>query len=199
MMKAVYQEALDAFANPLHEFVVKPITSGLINQSFKITSKTTGGSFLLQKINQHVFPKPEKVQQNYEILWKWLRDEDINFKIPEPKYFADEVSFFCDSKNNYWRVFEYIEGAITLALAEKPSEARSVAETFGTFTACLSAFDVKQLYIVIPGFHNLSLRFKQFRGSLHNNNYERLQKAAPLIRELQARERYANFFDVMTE
>lgn len=199
MTKDVYQEALDAYANPPDEFAVKPITSGLINQSFKVTSKTTGGSFLLQKINQHVFREPEKVQQNYELLWKYLRDEGINFRIPEPKYFAGDSSFFCDSKNNYWRVFEFIEGTISFPIANKPSEARSVAETFGTFTACLSAFNAEQLRIVIPGFHDLSLRFKQFRESLHTHNYERLQKAAPLIKELQARERYANFFDVMTE
>jgi len=50
MIKEVYQEALDAFANPLHEFAVKPLTSGLINQSFKVTSKTTGESFLFNKL-----------------------------------------------------------------------------------------------------------------------------------------------------
>jgi thiamine kinase-like enzyme len=199
MTKEVYQEALDAYANPLHEHVVKPITSGLINQSFKVTSKTTGESFLLQKINQHVFPEPEKVQLNYEMLWKYLQLEEINFIIPEPKYFLDDVLFFCDSKNNYWRVFEFIEGSVTLPVAEKVSEAKTVAETFGRFTACMSEFDAGQLNIIIPGFHNLSLRFKQFKDSLHNNNYERLQKAASMINELKARERYANLFDVMTE
>jgi Ser/Thr protein kinase RdoA (MazF antagonist) len=199
MTPAPYQEALEAFTNPFHEFAVTPVNSGLINQSFKITSKTTGGSFLLQKINQHVFPEPEMVQHNYELLWKYLQSEKPGFFIPEPKYFLDDVLFFCDSKNNYWRVFEYIEGTVTLLVAEKPSEAKSVAGIFGSFTACLSGFDFEQLYIVIPGFHNLSLRFKQFSDSLHTNSYERLQKAVPQIRELKARERYANFFDVMTE
>lgn len=199
MIKEVYQEALDAYANPLHEYVVKPITSGLINQSFKVTSKTTGDSFLLQNINQHVFSDPEKVQYNYETLWKYLQSEEINFIIPEPKYFPDNNSFYCDSNNNYWRVFEYIDGAITLSIAEKPSQAKMVAETFGSLTACFSQFDAGQLNKVIPGFHNLSLRFKQFKDSLHSKNYERIQKAAAMISELKEKERYANFFDVITE
>jgi thiamine kinase-like enzyme len=208
MTVAIYQEALDAYANSrlndsvgqaFHEFAITPLVSGLINQSFKVKDKTNGESFLLQKINQHVFPQPEKVQLNYEILWKYLQSEEIGFLIPEPKYFLENELFFCDSKNNYWRVFEFIEGAVTLPVAEKHSEAKSVAETFGTLTACLSGFDSEQLHIVIPGFHNLSLRFKQFTDSLHKNNYESLQKATPLIRELKARERYANFFDVITE
>jgi Ser/Thr protein kinase RdoA (MazF antagonist) len=199
MTKEVYQEALEAYANPLHEHIIKPITSGLINQSFKVTSKITGGSFLLQKINHYVFPEPELVQHNYEMLWKYFQSEEINFIIPEPKYFLGDVLFFCDSKNNYWRVFEFIEGSVTLPVAEKVSEVRTVAETFGRFTASMSGFDAGQLNIVIPGFHNLSLRFKQFSESLHHKNYERLHKVAWLIRELKARERYANLFDVMTE
>ncbi len=199
MSTEIYQEALDAFANPFHEFAVKPLTSGLINQSFKVTSKTSGNSFLLQKINQHVFPVPEKVQHNYELLWKYLQSEEISFLIPEPKKFPGDVLLFCDTKENYWRVFDFIEEAVTKPIAEKPSEARSVAETFGKLTASLSGFDSAQLHIVIPGFHNLSLRFNQFRKSLHSTNYERLQKAASLIIELKERERYASFFDVMTE
>ena len=79
MEEPIYLEALDAYANPFHEFTVKLLTVGLINESFKVTSKMSGDSFLLQKINRHVFPEPQKVQENYVMLWKYLKSEKINF------------------------------------------------------------------------------------------------------------------------
>ena len=199
MTEPVYQEALEAFSNSLQGFAVKPLKSGLINQSFKITSKMTGESFLLQGINQHVFPEPGKVQYNYELLWKYLQSQEIFFFIPEPKYFAGDAILFCDSRKNCWRVFEFVEGAKTFVVAEKTSQAWAVAESFAEFTASFSNFDAEQLAIIIPGFHNLSFRFNQFKDALHTHQYDRLQRAIDLIDELKKRERYANFFDVLTE
>ena len=199
MSELIYQEALDAFTNTRQEFVVKPLKSGLINQSFKVTNKMTGESFLLQEINQHVFPEPGKVQYNYEMLWKYLQSQEIFFFIPEPKYFAGDAILFCDSKAHCWRMFEFVEGTKNFVVAEKTSQAWAVAEYFAEFTACFSDFDTERLAITIPNFHDLSFRFNQFRDSLHTHKYDRLQKAADLISGLKERERYANFFDIITE
>ncbi len=199
MKPAIYQEALEAYGNPFHEFSVDPINGGLINQSFKVTSKMNGRSFLLQQLNTVVFKQPEQVQANYEKLWKHLQEEHEGCHIPEPKFFVDNTSFYVDSDGRFWRVFEFMEGTETHSIAENAAQARTVAETFGRFTACFENFDTEQLYITIPGFHNLSERFRQFKASLHQYNFDRLLKAAPLVEELKSRERYANFYDVITE
>jgi thiamine kinase-like enzyme len=199
MKTAAYQEALDAYGNPFHEFVVEPITGGLINQSYKVTSKVSGGSFLLQQINTRIFSEPEKLQTNYDHLWKYLEEEEINFRMPEPKLFPGDNTLFSDSHENYWRVFEYMDGTRTLEAAENEAQARAVAETFAGFTASFENYDTENMYIPIPGFHNLSLRFRQFQESLKHADFEKLLKAAPLVNELRERERYANLYDVLTE
>jgi len=198
MPEAIYQEALDAYVNPFHEFTVAPLAGGLINQSYKITSQYSGQSFLLQKINTNVFPKPENIQANYELLWKFISPECIDFYMPEPKYFPDNQTLFCDSHNNYWRVFDFIEDSYT-PVKWKAGQAKETAAVFGEFTACLQGFDSGQLKIIIPGFHDLSLRYRQFEQSLRKENQERLTKAGALIDELKMRERYANFYDVIIE
>ena len=199
MTEPLYQEALDAFTKTLQEFSVQPVGDGLINRSFKAISKMTGETFLLQEINQNVFPEPAKVQYNYEVLWKYLQSQEIFFFIPEPKYFAGDAILFCDSKAHCWRMFEFVEGTKNFVVAEKTSQAWAVAESFAEFTACFSDFDAERLAITIPNFHDLSFRFNQFRDSLHTHKYDRLQKAADLISGLKERERYANFFDIITE
>jgi len=199
MTPAVYQEALDAYGNRFQKFTVEQLHGGLINQTYKVTSTISGGSFLLQQINHKVFTNPEHVQHNYEMLWKYLQSEQIQFRIPEPKYFIDNTTFYCDRHENFWRVFEFIDDTEYLAVAGNIAQAKTVAETFAGFTACFKNFDTERLHITIPGFHNLSYRFRQFKESLHSKNYERLTKASLLIQELKQRERYANFYDVITE
>lgn len=199
MKQALYQEALDAYANPFHEFTVEPIRSGLINHSFKVTSKLNGQSFLLQEINKDVFNEPGLVQSNYELLWKFLQSEKIPFLIPAPKYFPDDSTLYVDSREHYWRVFEYIKEGQTRHVAETTDQVKAVAHAFGGFTASFEDFDPGLLQVTIPGFHNLSMRYSQFTDSIHSKNYDRLIKASTQADELKSRERYAHFYDVLTE
>jgi thiamine kinase-like enzyme len=194
-----YQEALNAYKNPFHEFAIEPLEGGLINNSYKVTSQLNGYSFLLQRINHHVFTDPEAVQRNYQLLWNFIRAERLEFDIPEPKYFPDDALLYCDSNNNYWRVFEFIENTRMLAIAEKPEQAETTAGTFAAFTASFTEFNAALLKETIPGFHNLSLRYRQFKDALNSELYERRRKAVPLIEESEQRVRYVNFYEVITE
>lgn len=199
MAKPIYSEALDAYANPLHEFIVEPLDGGLINNSFKVTNDAYHYSFLLQRINHHVFKKPENVQLNYQLLWQYLKTSDIDFKIPEPKYFPGDIDIYWDNDNNYWRVFEFIDDGKMLSIAESPEQARTTAKTFAEFTLTFHDLDADMLLETIPDFHNLSFRYKQFEDALKSWQKDRPQKALPLIEELKQRNRYANFYDIITE
>ena len=62
---AIYKEALDV--STVHrDLIVTPVTDGLINQTFKVVVRSSGFKFLLQQINDEVFPEPEKLQANYD-------------------------------------------------------------------------------------------------------------------------------------
>ena len=204
MTGEIYQEALDA--STVHrDLIVTPITTGLINQTFKVIIRSNGHKFLLQQINQDVFPEPEKVQANYEKIWSYIhyesppRDIPNPVIVPEPLPFLDDTKLFCDSQNKYWRKFEFIDGAQTFHTATTSIQARTVARVFGSITSSFEFFDLNTLSITIPGFHDLSLRFRQFKESLHKNNYERLRKAASTINQLKEKEHYVSFYEVMTE
>ncbi len=199
MKSPLYQEALDAFVNPFHEVTVQPIAGGLINLSYKVTSMRTGISFLLQRINDQIFSEPAKIQANYEMLCKYLEEEQSSFVMPELKYFPGGANFFQDSRDHCWRVFEFIPGTRTHDVAENMAMAKMVAATFGRFTASFANFQLSRLHISIPAFHNLSYRYRQFQAAQKSTLYERLIQSAPLVSELKAREHYVNLFDVLTE
>jgi len=199
MDQASYKEVLEAYCNPFHEFTVEPVSNGLINHSYIVTSNKSGDTFLLQQINHTVFKDPALVQENYELIWHFLENNDTGFFIPEPKQFIGDTTLYADSNDNYWRVFEFVYGTKTLSSPDSPEQAKEVAAVFGHFTSCFTGFDIDELNITIPDFHNLSARYQQFIRSLKTNQYDRLQQAASLIDELRKREHYANLYDVFTE
>jgi thiamine kinase-like enzyme len=190
-----YKEALQAYTGNSENFSVQPLDGGLINHSFKITEKKTGESFLLQRINHHVFKKPENVQLNYQLLWKHLKSSGIDFYIPEPKYFYGGAELYWDTNHNYWRVLEFIEDGKMLSNAETPEQAKETAVTFAGFTAALHDFDVNELKDTIPDFHNLSFRFSQFEDALQKNQTERKEKASELIADFMHRKHYVDFYN----
>jgi Ser/Thr protein kinase RdoA (MazF antagonist) len=196
MTHTPYQEALEAF-DPSQEFMVEPITEGLINHSYRVTNKNNGFTLVLQQINQHVFKEPAALQHNYEMLWRHLQAKESVFFIPAPIYFPGESALFCDTHDRYWRIFEFIKNTQTIHITEDPLQAGAVAKTFAGFTASFDDFETKNLNIPLPGFHDLSLRFDQFQKAIHNGNFQRLQKAAALLSEIRKREHYVSLYEVM--
>lgn len=198
MMEDFYKEALQAYTSNADNFFVQSLDGGLINHSYKITDKKSGESFLLQRINHHVFKKPENVQLNYLLLWKHLKSSGTSFYIPEPKYFPGGADLYWDSNHNYWRVFEFIDDGKMLSNAETVEQAKTTAKTFAAFTLAFHDFDTELLKETIPGFHNLSFRYRQFNDSLKSQQENRLQKASELIDELKQRTRYVDFYNSLS-
>jgi Ser/Thr protein kinase RdoA (MazF antagonist) len=204
LKEEIYQEALQA-STIYPDLVVTPVASGLINQTYKVIIKTNGYRFILQQINHNVFPEPEKVQDNYYKIWDYLFHNDKAkkianpVKVPKPLKFMDEKYLFRDSQKNYWRKFECVDGAATFQNASTITQAKKVALTFGSITRSFESPDLNDFHVMLPGFHDLSLRFRQFKQSLHSKNLERLLKTSHLIEHLKKREHYVSFYEVITE
>lgn len=189
-----YQPDLPGTEHGFEEFSVIPLSGGLINDTYKIESPS-GNTFILQRINQHVFPQPEEVQENYIHLSDYAASGSAGFKMPKPMYYSQTGSLFKDDNGNSWRAFEFVNDSIAVPVANTPSQAGETAATFAKFTKAFSGFDTCLLHEVIPGFHNLSLRYRQFETSLSTALPERMDRSAGLCAELKNRERYKFFYE----
>ena len=206
MKQEIPQEVLEAFTTyepdlPDHaagEITVEAVGGGLINHSYKVRCQLKT-EFLLQQINKKVFPHPEDVQENYIRISDYAEFEFTGLRLPSPKYCGRMTTLFVDRNENYWRAFEFIKNAKMLPVAEKPGQAKATARAFAKFTAAFDAFNVSNLKEVIPGFHNLSMRYNQFEEAMKGESYERTAKALPIIQELKKREKYKHFFEIITK
>lgn len=176
-MEAVLQK----FGIPSDALII-PITSGIINKTWKVCS--VNGNYILQQINDNVFVNPELIHGNIAAIASYLKKNYSSYLFPAPILHSAGSQLLNEPGVGYFRVFPFIEGTHTIDVVANPKQAFEAAEQFGRFTAYLGGFNCNQLNVTIPDFHNLSYRYQQFQEALKSGNPERIQEEKNLIDKL---------------
>jgi Ser/Thr protein kinase RdoA (MazF antagonist) len=184
-------KAIEAFGFDSASAEVSSISNGLINSTYKISEKEK--AIVLQKLNSSVFKNPGDIVHNYAKIYDHLKTGH-EYGIPAPVKTIDRNNFFTDPEMNCWRATEFFPATYT---PETPNEAREAFEAalcFGNFTRALSALHVEDLKVIIPQFHDLELKYKQFIESLEKSSAERKEKANHEIDQLQNKKKLVDFY-----
>jgi Ser/Thr protein kinase RdoA (MazF antagonist) len=174
---------LNKYGIKSEECIVETLVSGLINKTWKITCGQQ--AYILQRINDHVFKKPDKIAENIRLIDDYLKKNSPDYLFVSPIKNLRHEEMVHDPKEGYFRLFPFIQGSHTINVVSSPDQAFEAAFQFGKFTQLLAGFDASQLHTTIPDFHNLSLRYKQYEDSLKNGNTDRVRIASPLINDLK--------------
>ncbi|MFT5999486.1 MAG: hypothetical protein ACI81P_001944 [Neolewinella sp.] len=150
---------------------ISPFGSGHINASFRV--KTEGGDYLLQRINNLVFPDIEALSNNIQLVTDHLRGKILTATgeagrqrtlqlVPtlEGKYWLQ------DEEGAYWRIFDFLSDLVSYDVVETPEQAYAGARSYGFFLGFLDDFPAKQIVPVLPDFHNMVSRLKAFEAAL---------------------------------
>ncbi len=185
MIDSIVKKAAAQFGNG--EPAVELFGDGLIHYSYKV-SYPDGERVLLQCLNQATFSQPENIINNYTIISQHLT---ANNGIPIPRLCQTRKGkyFWIDETENFWRATSFIEDSYSLGIVSSSEEAYKAADCFGEFVRSLAGVDPSRLDTIIPGFHDLRLRYNQFEKAIAGAGINRLLKATHVIASL--RERYA--------
>jgi Ser/Thr protein kinase RdoA (MazF antagonist) len=164
----MFEEILSAYGLDPASCRVERLDSGLINFTWKIT--TGDKAFILQKINTHVFKKPEAIAENLELLNQYNKKNHPEYLFVAPLLTMDGRSFIKTENDEYLRMFSFIKGSHTINTVINTDEAYEAAKQFGKFTRLFNGFELDQLHYPLMDFHNLSLRIKQFDEASTNAN-----------------------------
>lgn len=176
---------------------IEPLNDGLIHQTFKVEYEKDA-PVILQNINRGTFPYPENIIYNYQLLSEHLKKAGKTH-IP-PLVAADNGKmFWTDDENNFWRATAYENNSSILPFPKTPGDAGTAAHVFGKFTSDLSDLDAGKFKVIIPGFHDLSLRYNQFETALGRAEMKRLLKATHVIAELRQRTHLVRFYSSMAD
>jgi len=174
-----------------------PIGDGLIHHTFKATGASGGAPILLQAINTHIFRKPEDIVYNYLLIYEYLRQKEQVPSIPAPVPATNKEYIWKDGDNQYWRATSFIEGSYSPMVAESSEAACIVSKNFAHFTSSLAGLDTRLLREILPGFHDLSARYRQFEMAVSTAPIDRLLKATHVIAEFRERKKLVEFYDAI--
>ena len=146
----------------------EPYGSGHINSTFLVVTNT-GKRYILQKINNKIFPDVEGLMNNITLVTEHLKK-----KYTEPRRVLNLIKTiddksFAEVDGEYWRAYDFVEGSLCLQLPENNDDFYESAVAFGSFGQALSDFPVEKLVEVIPDFHNTPSRFKKFHEVLEKD------------------------------
>jgi Ser/Thr protein kinase RdoA (MazF antagonist) len=157
---------------------VHVLGNGNINDTFLASSPQK--SLVLQRINSHVFPHPERLIHNLRLVSNYLQSQ-IN---QEKQRWEDAILlptlsgkwFVRDEKHKLWRALSYVDESVSIAKVQNTLQATQTGWALGRFHNKLSDIEAQQLKVPLPGFHLLSS---------YLNKYDTLNQSATSSAKIQ--------------
>ena len=170
---------------------ILPIGNGLINETLRVsTIAADTPDYILQRINNNVFPDVNLLQHNIEAVTRHIRnklkelgEEDINRKC---LHFIESVggkTYYQDANGNYWRMSVFIPDSFTKEEVS-PESVFCCGETFGNFEKILLDLD-EPLGEVIPNFHNMEFRLHQLHDAVVADKMGRVASVRDILSEIE--------------
>ena len=188
---------------------LRPADEGHINRSWIVTARVPGAArpraparphirtperFLLQRVNERVFPSPERVMENVERVTRHLAAALAREGTREPGRHAlrlvrtrEGAAFHRDAAGGVWRLYPFITGAAVREHVTTRDEAREIGRAFGTFQRLLASYDGPRLYETIAGFHDTAARVASLERAVAADPAGRAQGARAEIDAALAR------------
>lgn len=172
---------------------IRPLGEGFINDTFLVkTLDKNDPDYLLQRKNKNIFKDVPGMMNNIRKVTSHLKAK-IEIAGGDPTREAMTIieiengePYFKDEEGNYWTVCLFIKNNITYESANKPELAYAGGKGIGKFQAMLA--DMKEpLVDILPGFHNIRFRFKQWDEVLNRNPKDRKKDLSKEINWVEER------------
>jgi len=190
-MEAKLQQVVSQFEIQGVVLDVRPLGNGLINTTYKVETEGDAPNYVLQNVNNAIFPDVEMLMDNIVTVTNHIRAKyeaqgvsDLERRVLRFVPAKDGKYFYFDGEK-YWRVMVFIPDTVSQT-AVTPESSYIVGETFGNFQAMLADVPT-QLGETIKDFHNMEFRLQQLREAVAENKSGRLAEVQWLVDELEKR------------
>ncbi len=174
---------------------IQPFGNGLINNTWHVQCEE--GNFILQRINNTIFKKPEDIAHNIKTISTYFSATQPQYLFVKPLQTIDDKDLLFLEDEGYFRIFPFVPHSHTIDVVTNTQQAFEAAKQFGSFTNLLRGLSVQQLKITLPDFHNLSLRYHQFETALANGNITRVAQSMDAIEYLNSQKNIVFIYEVI--
>jgi hypothetical protein len=171
-------------------------SSGHIHTTYLLGSDRSFSSlqYILQKVNQHVFPRPDQLAKNIRSVTEHIRRKAASLG-RDPLRAAltmiptlDDKFIYQHHEGGVWRMFEFIPGTRTYEEPQNSHQVYQAGLAMGDFLCLLEDFPAEDLVETIPDFHNTPLRFSSFKKTVDKDSLGRVREVLPEINFVLARQ-----------
>ena len=164
----------NSFEHPGSIKEIKPLGTGNINDTFLVTKNEPDKfSFVLQKINTHVFPQPELIMQNIATLNDHVQKKqkiyDRQWELPAVIKTNTGANYICPNDNSFWRGISFIENSESVNTINNSEQAEEIGIALGIFHDLISDLLPEKLADTLKGFHITPIYLEQYQQSLAHN------------------------------
>ncbi|NQU39217.1 MAG: aminoglycoside phosphotransferase family protein [Lentisphaerae bacterium] len=152
-----------------------PYGSGHINDTHAVTVNqgNTRRRYILQQINHTVFKNVSALMDNVVRVTQHIRTqlERVPGSNPDRETLTvvptrNGDAFLTTAEGVYWRVYYFIEGALTYDVPRSNQQIMEAARAFGRFQALLADLIEPPLNETIPEFHHTPRRFEHLESAV---------------------------------
>jgi Ser/Thr protein kinase RdoA (MazF antagonist) len=169
----------------IHEFMpavrvvgTTPVGDGNINDTWRISVEEQGTprSFILQRINHHIFRDPVAVMQNIDRVTSHIASSDFPYSSPAPVR-THTGELLHENDEGFWRMFPFLNNTYIPEGQTSPEIAFEAARAYGAFARALRDFPAGELSETIPGFHDTDRRWEVFLDVINRDPAGRVQES----------------------
>ncbi len=151
---------------------VEALGEGFINDTYIVV--TDRARYVLQRKNRNIFTNIPAMMRNIWGVTAFLKEKvcraggdplrEVMTVVPT----LDRMLYHKDAAGDYWTTTLFIEDSVTYEAATTPELARRGGEGIGRFQRMLADYR-EPLTDILPGFHNIRIRFEQWDDALARN------------------------------
>lgn len=169
--------------------------NGHINDTYLLTA-SSGTKYILQRVNGKVFKNPENVMKNIINVTAYLKEHLTGGMRTLTLVPCKSGESYLAADGEVWRVYDFIENAVSLELPENENDFYQSAVAFGSFQNMLKDYPAEKLYETIPNFHNTPDRYNNFLAAVREDSMGRVKTALAEIEFVNARR---DFYSILEE
>lgn len=182
---------------------IKENNVGNINRTYIITT-SDGSKYVLQKINTAVFNEPYLLMQNIESVTEYYKtylknhNEDTNRGTLSVIKTKNNINLYRTKNDEYYRMYNYVDNAITYDKSENAEMFYNVGKAFGHFVKVLNNYPMDKLSETIPNFHNSKVRLNDFLKDIKNDPCDRVKDVLrEIVYIIQRQDELSSIVDLM--
>lgn len=165
---------------------IAPLGEGFINDTFMVETEAGSPDYILQRKNKAIFSPIPAMMENIEKVCAHIKKK-VAAAGGDPMREAmtiiranDGKLYFLDADGEYWAISQFIDETVAYDSAKTPELAYAGGRGIGKFQ--MQVADLKEpLTNILPGFHDIRYRFRQWDAILEKDPLGRKSKVSTEI------------------